>query len=101
MTRLNCKSASSDHTHFAVPTHVTFFAFLGDCEEPIIVDSAYTGSTSEKRTIIDYASDIPHIHQYIRTMTNHVKDNKSDFYMAVADSGTTKHLVDQDDDFVK
>ena len=34
-------------------------------------------------------------------MTHHVKNNRDDFYMAVADSGTTKHLVDQDDEFVK
>ena len=40
-------------------------------------------------------------HTSINTMTQHVKNNRDDFYMAVADSGTTKHLVDQDDEFVK
>ena len=73
---------------------MAFSAFLGDCEDPIIIDCAFTGSTATKRTIIDYTSDIPHIHQYIRTMTNHIKDNRDNFYVAVADSGTTKHLVD-------
>ena len=91
---------SEDSSHLAAQQFVQFSAFIGDCDEPTILDCAFAGAASTKRNVVDFTADFPHIHQYVRTMSDHVIHNQKDFYLAVADSGTNKHLVDQDNEFV-
>ena len=94
------KARASDSAKLATPT-VTFSAFIGEAEEPQVLDEAYAAPTNMPAPRDLSEINIPKVHSVLRDMRRHIMANRDSFHFAVCDSGTNLNLIDEQHDFVK